>query len=244
MSAPHALVLTAPGTNRDRDVAEALELVGATVERMPMHLLKESSQRIKSAQLVILAGGFSHADALGSGAVWANDIRTHFTDELRAFVNDGMAILGICNGFQTLVRTGFLPGSLATNAQGSFTCRWVTLAPTSNQSVWTNGLHEPFDCPVAHGEGRYVADDTTAERHGALTYTSGSNPNGSAHDIAGVTDATGRILGLMPHPENHIRAYQHPQAHRFVSRHSKAADNFRPLGLALFEAGVRHARHI
>jgi phosphoribosylformylglycinamidine synthase subunit PurQ / glutaminase len=244
MKAPHALVLSAPGTNRDRDVADALELVGATVERVPMHLLRESAERLKGTQMVILAGGFSHADALGSGAVWAHDIRTHFSDELRAFVNDGKVVLGICNGFQTLVRTGFLPGSLAANAQGAFTCRWVTLAPTSNQSIWTNGLDQPFDCPVAHGEGRYVADDATVVRHGALTYSSDTNPNGSTHDIAGVTDTTGRILGLMPHPENHIRAYQHPHSHRLTPNDSKAAGHPRQLGLALFEAGVRHARRI
>ncbi len=118
MSAPHALILTAPGTNRDRDAADALELAGATTTRISLHALKDSAGALRSAQLVVLAGGFSHGDALGAGAVWASDVSTHLADELRAFVADGKAVIGICNGFQTLVRTGLLPGSLAHNAAG------------------------------------------------------------------------------------------------------------------------------
>ncbi len=242
MSAPLALVLSAPGTNRDRDVADALELAGARVERLPMHLLRDRTDRLREARLIVLAGGFSHGDALGSGAVWANDVRTHFADELRAFVSDGKAILGICNGFQTLVRTGLLPGSLDHNRQGSFVCRWVTLEATESDCVWTSHLSAPIDCPVAHGEGRYVADDATIERHGALRYIDGTNPNDSTADIAGVHDSTGRILGLMPHPENHIHAHQHPQAGRRVGVSDVAA--MKTSGLALFASGVHHARQV
>jgi phosphoribosylformylglycinamidine synthase subunit PurQ / glutaminase len=240
MSAPLALVLTAPGTNRDRDVADALELAGAKVERVPLHLLRDSVDRLREARLVVLAGGFSHGDALGSGAVWANDVRTHLADELRVFVSDGKAILGICNGFQALVRTGLLPGSLDHNEQGSFVCRWVTMEPTR-----TDGLHEPIECPIAHGEGRYVADASTIEKHGALRYIDGTNPNGSFADIAGVTDVTGRILGLMPHPENHIHPTQHPRANRRSTGAGQTpVDRMRTSGLALFAAGVRHARRV
>lgn len=243
MSAPLALVLTAPGTNRDRDVAEALEMAGARVERVPMHLLQASTHRLREARLVILAGGFSHGDALGSGAVWANDVRTHLADELRSFVADGKAVLGICNGFQALVRTGLLPGSLDHNEQGSFVCRWVTLEPTGADCIWTDGVNEPIECPIAHGEGRYVADDKTIEKSGALRYVDGTNPNGSAADIAGVTDSTGRVLGLMPHPENHIHPSQHPRANR-RSIDTSPIEEMRTSGLALFAAGVRHARRI
>ena len=243
MSAPLALVLTAPGTNRDRDVADALELAGAAVDRLPLHRLKDSVDRLREARLVVLAGGFSHGDALGAGAVWANDVSTHLADELRSFVADGKAILGICNGFQTLVRTGLLPGSLDHNSQGTFTCRWVTVEPTSTPSIWTDGVTGPIEFPVAHGEGRFVADETTIERHGALRYINGTNPNGSQGDIAGVTDATGRILGLMPHPENHIHPTQHPRWHR-TQRTRTLVEQSQTLGLALFAAGVRHARRI
>ena len=243
MTAPHALILTAPGTNRDRDVAEALALAGATTSRASLHTLKDSAGALRSAQIVVLAGGFSHGDALGAGAVWATDVRTHLADELRTFVADGKAVIGICNGFQTLVRTGLLPGSLANNATGSFVCRWVTIAPTTNRCVWTDGLHHAVHCPVAHGEGRYIADDMTIRQHGALQYINNTNPNGSAGDIAGATDVTGRILGLMPHPENHIFPSQHPRHHR-TAMHQTPVEQSQHLGLALFSAGVRHARRI
>jgi phosphoribosylformylglycinamidine synthase subunit PurQ / glutaminase len=244
MSAPLALVLTAPGTNRDRDVADALTLAGARVERIPMHLLRESKSRLSEARLLILAGGFSHADSLGSGAVWANDVRTHFADEMQNFVSNGKAILGICNGFQTLVRAGLLPGSLATNVQGSFVCRWVTLQASTVSSVWTDGISDPFDCPVAHGEGRYVADEAVVATQAALRYVDNTNPNGSTNDVAGVTDSTGRILGLMPHPENHIFAHQHPQAHRKTTVPLSTKSRASNLGIHLFAAGVRHARRV
>jgi phosphoribosylformylglycinamidine synthase subunit PurQ / glutaminase len=243
MSAPHALILTAPGTNRDRDAADALGLAGASTTRVSLHALKDSVSALRSSQLVVLAGGFSHGDALGAGAVWASDVSTHLADELRAFVADGKAVIGICNGFQTLVRTGLLPGSLAHNAQGSFVCKWVTIEPTENHCIWTDGIHQPVYCPVAHGEGRYIADDQTIARHGALRYIDGTNPNGSWSDVAGATDATGRILGLMPHPENHIFPAQNPRHHR-TSKHQTPVEQSQHLGLALFAAGVRHARRI
>lgn len=227
---PLALVVTAPGTNRDLDVTEALGAAGAAVERVRTREL--TPQRLADTQIVVFAGGFSHADALGSGAVWANDLR-HLRDELQSFATTGGLVIGICNGFQALVRLGLLPGSLGPNASGSFTCRWVTLEPTSNTNVWTDGLDGPIDCPVAHGEGRYVADDTTRRNHMALRYAHATNPNGSDDDIAGVTDTTGRVLGLMPHPENHIRPSQHPRHHRGGAG---------GLGLALFRNGVRHTR--
>lgn len=233
VSDPLALIVAAPGTNRDRDVADALERAGARTERHSMQALRQSSARIRDAQILVFAGGFSHADALGAGTVWANDVHAYLADELARFVDDGNLVLGICNGFQTLVRTGVLPGSLAHNASGAFTCRWVELEPTANGCAWTAGVTEPIACPVAHGEGRYVSDAEISSAHVALRYGSGTNPNGSMFDVAGVTDATGRVLGLMPHPENHIEARQHPRHHR--GGHGGS-------GLAIFAAGVRHVR--
>ena len=227
---PLAMIVTAPGTNRDLDVIDALESAGATTQRL--RTTQITTQRIDAAQIAVFAGGFSHADALGSGAVWANDLRP-LADDLRAFAARGGLVLGICNGFQTLVRLGLLPGSLGPNESGSFACRWVTLTPTDNNNAWTDRLNEPIECPVAHGEGRYVGDPSTGGAHAALRYTNGTNPNGSEDDVAGVTDTTGRVLGLMPHPENHIRPSQHPRHHRGSGA---------GLGLALFRNGVRHAR--
>jgi phosphoribosylformylglycinamidine synthase subunit PurQ / glutaminase len=227
---PKALVVTAPGTNRERELAAALRLAGAEpvicrTEALPALL--------PTAPLVVLAGGFSHADALEAGRRWALDLRSALGDGLRAHVDRGGAVLGICNGFQALVRTGLLPGALGRNADGRFACEWVRLAPGAAPSIWTAEIDHDIDCPVAHGEGRYVADPERPPRI-ALTYA-GANPNGSDLDIAGVTDATGLVLGLMPHPEDHATPAMHPRRRRPAAERAG-------LGLAIFEAGVRHAR--
>jgi phosphoribosylformylglycinamidine synthase subunit PurQ / glutaminase len=229
---PHALVLSAPGTNRDGDVAFAVERAGArpTIVRMA-HLAADPSL-IESAQMLVVAGGFSHADALGAGRMFALQLEYAVGDQLRRFVTAGKPVIGICNGFQTLTRLGLLPGALGHNAQGHFDCRWVTLHAPSSRCVWTADL-DPIECPIAHGEGRYVHDNLAA-LHGAgqvaLTYL--DNPNGSSADIAGVCDESGVVLGLMPHPENHVLDRQHPQAARGITSGS---------GLPLFRKGVEYA---
>lgn len=234
MSRPTALVVAAPGTNRDHDVAFALDLAGAEPRRITMDALRRDPAALRRSQLLVLAGGFSHADALGAGTVWGLEIARFLGDDVAAFLEGGGAVLGICNGFQALVRAGLLPGSLTRNAGGRFVCDWVTLeAAAGAPCVWTAAIDEPVDCPVAHGEGRYVADDATVSAHSALRYTAESDPNGSAGLVAGVTDATGLVLGLMPHPENHVLARQHPRWSRGGQR---------GLGLSLFEGGVRHAK--
>ncbi len=244
MSRPLAVVVRAPGTNRDGDVSLALDLAGAEPRIALVDELVERPQLIDAARIVVLAGGFSYADALGAGRVWALELERGLGDQLRAFVDAGRPVIGICNGFQALVRTGLLPGAgrraaLAHNASGQFACEWVRLAPQSQACVWTRGLDTEVHCPVAHGEGRFVCDDDTlaALRAGdqiALTYV-GRNPNGSMADIAGVTDPTGVVLGLMPHPENHLVPRQHPRAHRGEQA---------GLGLRLFENGVRYAKEL
>jgi phosphoribosylformylglycinamidine synthase subunit PurQ / glutaminase len=219
VSSPTAVILASPGTNRDRDMAFALEQVGMSATIVP--LAEVTTTAIRDATLMVVAGGFSFADALGSGRLFALELQARLGDTLREFVDRGRPVLGVCNGFQTLVRTGLLPGALGHNASGAFTCRWVTLAPdTASTSIWTRGI-ESLSCPVAHGEGRYLpaAGALTALRYvnadgsranGAFP----ANPNGSPDDVAGVTDATGHVLGLMPHPENHVLAHQHPRWRR------------------------------
>jgi phosphoribosylformylglycinamidine synthase len=233
MSRPTALVVGAPGTNRDHDVAFALDLAGAEPTRISMAQLRSEPAALHRAQLLVLAGGFSHADALGAGTVWGLELARFLGDDIRTFLGAGGAVLGICNGFQALVRSGFLPGSLTRNEHGRFVCEWVTLEPTGLASVWTSTIDAPIACPVAHGEGRYVADDMTLRAHTALRYTPETDPNGSTGLAAGVADATGLVLGLMPHPENHVLARQHP-------RWSRGEGG--GLALALFEGGVRHAK--
>jgi phosphoribosylformylglycinamidine synthase len=254
---PRALILYAPGTNRDQEAAAALMLAGADAEVMPLRVLRERRLRWAAYQMLVIPGGFSYADALGAGRLLALDLTAYFGDEARAFVNSGRPVIGICNGFQALVKAGLLqpPGeeaapsiTLTHNASGRFECRWVRLQAPSSACVWTRDLDRPLECPVAHGEGRLVASaPEVIERlcsagQVALVYAGPSgepaagayphNPNGSAADIAGLCNSAGNVLGLMPHPEDHVYAHQHPRWAR-----GERSGNCQPL----FEAGVRHA---
>jgi phosphoribosylformylglycinamidine synthase I len=244
MSRPTALVVRAPGTNRDGDAAFALELAGAEARRVLISELCADPKLLHAAQMLVVPGGFSFADALGAGRLFALELVTRLSDELNVFVESGKPVIGICNGFQVLVRTGLLPGggapvALGANDGGQFICDWVRLRPGSRRSVWTSRLSEDIECPIAHGEGRFTCDPETlasleANDQIAFRYAS-TNPNGSIADIAGICDGTGLVLGLMPHPENHVLPRQHPQ-HRRGHRGG--------LGRALFEAGVNHAKDI
>ncbi|MFH1524122.1 MAG: phosphoribosylformylglycinamidine synthase I [Chloroflexota bacterium] len=251
---PRALVLLAYGTNRDHDVAEALTLAGADPEIVPLNALRVEQQRWSDFQMLVLPGGFSYADALGAGKLLASDMQAYFSDEIRKFVEAGKPVLGICNGFQTLIKSGILPSSngrggggngkatLTFNASGHFECRWVTLKSVSQVCIWTRGLTENIECPIAHGEGNFqTVNHTLSSDLIALIYTHidgtpangeyPTNPNGSLLDIAGITNPAGNVLGLMPHPENHIHSWQHPQRTRGARRGS---------GLTLFKNGVKY----
>ena len=240
MSQVPAIVIAGPGTNRDRDVQRALELAGAAVRVVLANELVERPTLLDEARLAVVAGGFSYADSLGAGRMLALDLVVGLGDGLRRFVEAGRPVIGICNGFQVLTRTRLLPGALGHNAQGRFDCRWVVLDPVPKSvSVWTKGIDDPIHCPIAHGEGRYVHPDPeslAAAGQVALRYRS-TNPNGSVADIAGVSDQTGVVLGLMPHPENHIVPRQHPRA-------ARGGGGEQHLGLRLFENGIRHAKEL
>jgi phosphoribosylformylglycinamidine synthase subunit PurQ / glutaminase len=243
-SRPRALVIRAPGTNRDGDAAFALDLAGAESRLVQLGELIGNPKRLHECQLLVIAGGFSFADALGAGRLFALELVTRIRDELVAFVEAGKPVIGICNGFQALIRTGLLPGtdadvSLGPNAGGAFICDWVRLQPESRNCVWTADLTDDIECPIAHGEGRFVCDRSTldaleANDQIAFRYA-GVNPNGSMGDIAGICDSTGLVLGLMPHPENHVLPRQHP---RYLRGHRGG------LGRHLFESGVNHAREL
>jgi phosphoribosylformylglycinamidine synthase I len=232
-----AIVISGPGTNRDGDAALALRLAGADPSIVSASELVEHPDLLHDARLAVVAGGFSYGDALGAGRMLALDLTVGLGDALREFVAAGRPLIGICNGFQVLTRTGLLPGALGHNTQGRFECRWVELAPQPrSRCVWTMGLDEAVHCPIAHGEGRYVHPDTdalAADGQVALRYR-GSNPNGSMADIAGVCDTSGMVLGLMPHPENHVVARQHPH-------HRRGGGGSVHLGLRVFENGVDYA---
>lgn len=228
-SVPKVLIPVALGTNRDGDLADAFEVAGAEATRVPLEALRQGEAKLADFQMLAVPGGFSYGDSLGAGRLFGLDLVGWFGDQLHEAAAREMPMLGVCNGFQALVSAGLLPGEannrgvLTDNESGRFECRWVTLLPEStNDSIWLSGVTEPIRCPVAHAEGRFVAADLAAveARNGvAFRYAdpaSGSqangtypaNPNGSVADVAGVTDSTGRILGLMPHPENHVLARQ------------------------------------
>jgi phosphoribosylformylglycinamidine synthase len=227
-------VLAAAGTNRDHDVAFALDLAGAEPRITLLSELIERPALLADGQMVVIAGGFSYADALGAGRMFALQLEHRVGDALRSFVAAGKPVIGICNGFQVLTRTGLLPGALGHNASGHFQCQWITIAAPSSRCIWTTEIGT-IDCPIAHGEGRYTHSDPeslAASGQVALRYA-GGNPNGSVDDIAGVCDATGVVLGLMPHPENHVIARQYP---------GFTHGSHGGLGLTLFEQGVRYAK--
>ncbi|MBK5333415.1 MAG: phosphoribosylformylglycinamidine synthase I [Ilumatobacteraceae bacterium] len=234
MSRPTALVLAAAGTNRDHDVAFALDLAGAEARITLLSELIRRPALLNGGQMLVIAGGFSYADAVGAGRMFALQLEHRVGDVLREFVAAKKPVIGICNGFQVLTRTGLLPGALGHNASGHFQCEWVTLKARPSRCIWTTEM-ATIDCPIAHGEGRYTHPDPVALAAAgqvALRYA-GNNPNGSVDDIAGVCDTSGVVLGLMPHPENHVVARQYPGFTHGVPG---------ALGLTLFEQGVRYAK--
>ncbi len=254
---PRVLILHATGTNRDRDAALACELAGGQPEIVHVNQLLAGERRLLDYHMLVLPGGFSYGDDLGAGMLWALDLRHRLGEDVLPFVESGRPVLGICNGFQALVRAGLLPGSsgnqqravtLAPNQSGRFECRWVYLrAEPDSPCIFTRNLDGLIYCPVAHGEGRLQTRDEAAlndllkRKLVALSYVdaeadSGAypiNPNGSVAGIAGLCNAAGNVLGLMPHPENHIFPWQHPRWHR--------GEAGMP-GLRLFENGLKAAR--
>ncbi len=258
---PRILILHAPGVNRDGDLARAFELAGGQPEIVPLSALRRGEADWRHYAMLALPGGFSYGDALGAGRLWALDLQTWFAEALNDYVQTGKPVIGICNGFQALVKAGVLSAgagaTLTFNASGHFECRWVTLTPAAeNPSPWLTGLGAIL-CPVAHGEGRFLVTQQGTEGDPVLAPAASAqvalryarpdgtpaegaypfNPNASLADIAGVTNARGNVLGMMPHPEDHIYFYQHPA----WTRQQDAPGG---LGLPLFVNGVHFASQV
>jgi phosphoribosylformylglycinamidine synthase len=286
MSAPRVLILRAPGTNCDAETAHAFSLAGGEVENWHVNRVLEAPQRLAEFQIVCVPGGFSYGDDLSAGRIFGSKIAHGLTESLEEFHTAGKLILGVCNGFQVLLKTNLLApadaqgpaATLAFNDSGHFECRWVRLAVTPGNCVFLQGISE-MELPVAHAEGRFVARDAAVfakleqagrivaryaptqqpdlndecQMSNAAAYDSSfvirhstfpaalppplvpypDNPNGAMGNVAGICDATGRVFGLMPHPERFIDPMQHP---RWTRRPRRETGD----GLRIFQNAVRY----
>lgn len=220
MATPKAMVLFAPGTNCDEETVHCLRISGADTDRVHIQDLFDGSVSYDDYQILAVPGGFSYGDCIAAGRILANHLGTALTGVVRKFIENDKLVIGICNGFQVLARLGLFDGdsgevTLAQNESVKFECRWVRLAADDdNKTPFLEGIDRLW-LPVAHAEGRLIGSPETitalkAKKQVALRYaahdtgarpTYPENPNGSMDDIAGLTDTTGRIFGLMPHPE-------------------------------------------
>ena len=257
MVKPKVCVLRTAGTNCDKETAFAFEAAGASSEFVHIKELVEGRNALTHFHILVLPGGFSYGDDIASGKILANELTNKLSVDLKKFIQDGKLIIGICNGFQTLVKSGLLPGnselrqetSLIINDSGKFEDRWIHLRKSHDKCVWAKNLPEVISLPVAHGEGKFVTQDkATLERlknNGQIVFQYCDEkgklagypycPNGSTENIAGICDETGRVFGLMPHPERHI---QFTQAPRWTASLKKGAGD----GMQVFRNGVEYAR--
>ena len=283
-----AIVLRAAGINCDLETQHAFELAGAAADRVHINRIIEDKSLLDGYQILVVPGGFSYGDDVAAGKILANQIKHHLYEQVRKFIDAGKLVLGICNGFQVLVKAGILPGfsssvvrgasrekemdsrlrgndstqyairntqdeiTITYNDSNKYEDRWVYLKPQTDRCVFIEKGRQIY-LPVAHGEGKIVTKDSaTLEKlqsggFVAFKYVDENgneggypvNPNGSMASIAGLTDSTGRVLGLMPHPERHVRFTQHPRWTRDEARatsHGNDAD-----GMTIFTNAVKYA---
>ncbi len=257
-----AIVLRAAGINCDLETQNAFELAGALADRVHINRIIEDKNLLDGYQILVIPGGFSYGDDVAAGKILANQIRHHLQEKVQKFIADGKLVLGICNGFQVLVKAGILPGdgqgqqtiTVTYNDSNKFEDRWIYLEPQSDRCVYIEKGRRIY-LPIAHGEGKVVTkDEQTLENlqsNGFVAFKyvdeSGNeggypvNPNGSMGSIAGLTDSTGRVLGLMPHPERHVRKTQHPRWTRLetqgASDRTAEAD-----GITIFANAVKYVK--
>jgi phosphoribosylformylglycinamidine synthase len=317
-------LLFAAGTNCDLEMAQAFELAGARVTYLHINEAKADPTKLRRYRILGVPGGFTYGDYIAAGRVFANELRFRLRDEVTKFIEDGKLIIGVCNGFQVLVKAGILPGidgyfseqsvTLEFNDSHRFEDRWVYLEPAPDKCVFTRGIDRTIYLPVAHAEGKFVTKSRAVldrilkqglatvryrlppegmvntegqrvkeegrrakgEGRGSTKHEVRSpnvrssefdvrrsvtaypwNPNGSVYDIAGICDPTGRVFGLMPHPERYVRRTQHPRWTREMSSvkrqmsngSARATDDGRrttddvpPDGLLMYQNAVNYAK--
>jgi phosphoribosylformylglycinamidine synthase len=257
MAQPRAIVIRAAGSNCDRETEFALDQAGFDASRLHINRITESPEILEDCQFLVVPGGFTYGDDVAAGKILAARMARKLSDHLNRFVDAGKLILGICNGFQVLIKSGLLPwgrvdparphrdATLTWNDCGRFLNRWVYLRADSDKCVFLN-KGEVITLPIAHGEGKFVTrDDATLRQiidsdQDALRYSDPPepranyivNPNGSVDDLAGICDPTGRVLGLMPHPERFVSISHHP---RWTRRRPERAD-----GSLVFQNAFRY----
>ncbi|MFH2058285.1 MAG: phosphoribosylformylglycinamidine synthase subunit PurQ [Pseudomonadota bacterium] len=266
MKTVNALILTGFGLNCDNETAHVFELAGAIAHKVHINRLVSGEIKLQDFQILAFGGGFSWGDDHGAGVIQALKLKDHIGKDLLDFIDQGKLIIGICNGFQALVNLGLLPGldndyttrsvSVTYNDCGNFRDQWVHLAANPDSPcVFTKGI-PMADFPIRHGEGNFIADPkiiqtlmtnnqivfqyadkTGVPANGAFPL----NPNGSMQDIAGICDPTGKIFGLMPHPEAYNHFTNHPDWARqtqILKRQGKSLDVQMTIGVQLFKNGV------
>lgn len=230
MVKPRVLILRVGGTNCDRETEWAFSLAGALPERVHINRLKEGSKKLNDYQVLVIPGGFSYGDDISAGKVLANEIRHNLKEEINRFIEDKKPVIGICNGFQVLVKTGILPWngqqvvSLGWNDSARFEDRWVYLKISDSVSPFFKGLPPIIKFPVAHAEGKFIPENDSVldciekEKLVVLRYCDENgndagypyNPNGSVNNIAGISSPDGLVVGMMPHPERAVLKYYYP----------------------------------
>jgi phosphoribosylformylglycinamidine synthase I len=253
-----AAILFTAGTNCDEETVHAFRLAGTKADRIHLNLLKKKKSILKDYQILVIPGGFTYGDYISAGKILANELQYILKESISKFISQGKLIIGICNGFQVLIKAGILPGfsqyftkqtiTLDMNDSNRFECRWVYLkANPKSPCVFTKDI-DIMPVPVAHAEGKFVVDSKKTldkikkNNQDVFTYVDKNgkhagypyNPNGSVADIAGICDTTGRIFGLMPHPERASSIYQYPDWAR-----QKVTE---PVGLKIFKDAVNYAK--
>lgn len=240
MNKVKVIILRTAGTNCDYETDYAFKLAGAQTELVHVNQLIRGERHLSEYSILAIPGGFSYGDDISAGILLANELKYKLSKQLEEFVSAKKLIIGICNGFQVLVKSGLIRGvngeinyqqnlTLAMNDSGKFECRWIHLQTEESPCIFTRDLKERIYLPVAHAEGKFMTEEETlnsieengqvvfryVDQEGKLTGYP-DNPNGSLNNIAGICDSSGRIFGLMPHPERYVNRYNHPRWTREV----------------------------
>jgi phosphoribosylformylglycinamidine synthase len=250
---PKALVIRAAGTNCDQETIHALATVGAESQLVHINQLLSGHLRLHPYHMIVIPGGFSYGDDISAGKVLANEFRLKLKDQLARFIEGKKPVIGVCNGFQVLVKAGLLPGfnavdeeqsvTLALNDSNRFQCHWTQLKHEKSAASWLDGLAPTLELPIAHGEGKFLTANPkvleTLKKNKQIVFRYDPvNPNGSENAIAGLCNKAGNVVGLMPHPERFISRYQHPN---WTNRQTKNGTEFGD-GHGFWEKAVEYSK--